>query len=304
MAIASNSQTEIGLVAEVTLGTTPATPALVQQPFSSFSLNPSTAELTDTRKTGSRELSAVVVGNRTFSGTLAGPLSYGNYDSLLEGALMNTWTANVLKVGETLKSFSVEVAQSDINNYLLYKGVVVNGFTIDSPAEGLTNISFDLLALDMVSANTSVDATGYTAATINDAFKSCGGVITEGGVAIAYVNSVNLTLANNISPLNFWGGCNSNDYSIGNADIQGELSLFFANDTVLKKYLSGAYSSLSFTLEDGAGNALQFNLPRIKYSGASLEVAEGSGERLVSLPFRAVKDSTAGTGLVITRTPA
>lgn len=304
MAIASNAQTEIGIIAETILGTTPSTPALVQQPFASFSLNPSTAELTDTRKTGSRELSAVVVGNRTFSGSIAGPLSYSNYDNLLSMAMFNTWTTNALTVGTSIKPYTFEVKQSDIANYMRYTGVVSNGFTINSPAEGLTTISVNLLALDMVSSGTSADTDGYTPAVVKDAFKSCGGVITEGGVAIAYVNSVELTLNNNINPLIFWGECASGDYSTGQADITGTLSLFFADDTVLQKYLSGAYSSLEFTLEDTDGNALKFTLPKIKYSGASIDVAEGNGERLVELPFRAVKDAVVGTGLKITRIPA
>lgn len=302
MAIASNSKSKLGLVVETALGSNPLT-ALTVQPFSSFSLNPTTAELTDTRKTGSREMSAVVTGNRTFAGTMTGPLSYGNYDSLLESAMFSAWTANVLKVGETLKSFTMELGQADISQYMNYGGVVCNGFTIDSTAEGLTNVSFDLLALD--GAITDVGAP-YSVApvVVNDAFKTCNGSIQEGGVDIAYVNAVNLTLTNNMTPLNFWGTCASSDYNVGMADITGTLSLFFQDEVVLNKYLSGEYSSLQFTLSDAAGNQLKFFLPRIKYSGATLDVAEGNDNRLIELPFRAVKNVTEGSGLVITRIPA
>lgn len=304
---ASNMNAKLGYVAETVFNTTPATPSLQNQPFDSFTLSVSAAELVDPRKTGSRELSAVIPGNNTYSGTLTGPLSYSNYDHLFAGFMFNDWATNVLKFGQSRKSFTMEVDQQDATGrYISYTGVLVNGFTLDSPAgDSLTTVQFDLTAMGIdTDATTSLDADGYTAVTMYDGFKSCGGTVREGGTVIANVQTINLTATNNLNPLQAWGECEPSDVSEGQIDVTGTLTLFYSDFYVLNKFLAGSYSSLEFTLIDGAGNQMKFYLPRIKYNGGDAPVDSGSGERLMSLPFRAVKDATAGSGLVITRIAA
>lgn len=303
---ASNMNADLGMIAESVLGTTPVSPSLVQQPFESFTLTPTTSELVDGRKTGSRELAAVISGNTTYSGTLGGPLSFSNYDGLFESAMFGAWTADVLKVGSTRKSFTTEVNQKDVNKFVQYRGVLANGFTLDSPAgSAFTTVQFDLVALGMTASDSTIDAGGgYTPTTMFDGFKSCGGIAEEGGVAIGNVQTINLTYTNNLNPLEVWGECEPSDFSEGQIDITGTLTIFYSDHAIVNKFIAGSYSSLEFTLEDAAGNSMTFFLPKIKYTGADMPVESGSGERLISLPFRAVKDAVEGTGLVITRTPA
>lgn len=305
MAFASNMNAKVGLIKETTFNTTPATPVLTNQPFDAFSLSASASELPDPRKTGTRELSAVISGNLSYSGNLTGPLSYLNYDTWFESALFNTWNANVLKFGQARQSLSVEVSQLDTTagKYIAYTGVVANGFTVDSPAgDAYTTVSFDLIAMGMEEdATNSISASPYSPVTMYDGFKSCGGVVKEGGVTIANVQTVNLTLSNNLSPLDVWGYCEPVDLSEGQVDITGTLTLFYEDFYVLSKFLDGAYSSLEFTLQDSAGNGMTFLLPRIKYTSGEAPVESGAGERLISLPFRAVRDDVEATGLKITR---
>jgi len=54
-------------------------------------------------------------------------------------------------------------------------------------------------------------------------------------------------------------------------------------------------------MEDNDGNTMTFELPNIKYTGADVPIATGSGLRVITMPFRALFDATAGSTLVITR---
>lgn len=301
MAFASNALTQIGLVTETVFGTTPSTPALTAQRFASASFTLTREELLDDSKTGTRQYAYTQQGNSAVTGQLSSPLAHQNFDSLFESALYSTFTTNVLKIGNTIKSFTIEEAQSDISVYRDYTGMIANGFTVSAPTDGLTTVEFDFLGLTQTVGSASIDADGYTAQSSKQPFTHCGGTITFDGTPIAYVSAVDLQYTNNLSPAYVWGGCNTNSLIPGRVDVTGTLTAYFASNVLLNAFLGGAYHSLSFTLADGAANTLKFELPKIKFNGAEAPVDEGSGQRVLTLPFRAVYDTTAASTLVITR---
>lgn len=299
MSKASNATTKLGLVKEVTFGVTPTTPSLISQRFASANFSLAKGELVDDSKTGSRQRQYTQTGNESVTGSLSGPFAHDNYDSLLESVFYNTFASNVLKFGTTVQSFTIEEAQDDISVYRQLSGVIVNGFQLDSPVDGLTTISFDVLAKDMALAGTPLDAS-YTAQPVRQPFTHVGGTISEGGSAIGYVNSVSLQVSNNLSPAYVWGNGNTDDLIPGQVDVTGTLDVFFTDTALINKFLNGTASSLSFTLTDGT-RTIQFNLPNIRYTGAEAAIESGSGQRIVSLPFRALYDATAASTVVVTR---
>lgn len=297
---ASNAKTQIGVIKETVFGTTPTTPSLVSQKFSTANFSLAKDELLDDSKSGNRGYLAAQHGNKAYTATLSGPLTHTNYDTLLESAMFGAFTTNVLKRGEVRTSLSVEEAQSDISVYRLFKGVVGNTFTIDAPIDGLVTVSFDFLALTEVVGNTSADADGYTNFADKQPFTHCGGTISEGGAPIAYVSSVSLNVNNNLTPDYVWGSCDTADLIPGRVDVTGTLEVFFTSSLMYNKFVNKTISSLEFTLSNGT-DTLTFELPRIQYNGADVPVDAGSESRVVSLPFRAFIDPTEGTELIITR---
>ena len=300
MSKASNANTKLGLVKEVTFGVTPTTPALISQRFASANFDLAKGELVDDSKTGSRQRSYTQTGNEAVTGTISGPFAHDNYDMLLESVFYNTFASNVLKFGTTVQSFSIEEAQDEISVYRKVTGAIANGFQLQSPVDGLTTITFDLLAKGMTIDGTAMDSDGYTAQPYRQPFTHVGGTISEGGSSIGYVNSVSLNVSNNLSPAYIWGSGQTDDLIPGMVDVTGSLDVFFTDAVLINKFINGTASSLSFTLTDGE-HTLQFSMPNIRYTGASAPVEAGSGQRLVSLPFRALFDSTAGSTIVVTR---
>lgn len=299
MSKASNAISKIGLIKETVFGTTPATPALTAQRFASAKFNLAKGELTDDSKTGTRQYTYTKTGNEAITGSISGPFAHDNYDTLLESVCYNTFATNVLKLGDTVQSFTLEEAQDDIGVYRQYSGMVANGFQLQSTVDGLATISFDMLGLMQIINTTPLDAS-YTAQPVRQPFTHCGGNISEGGTPIAYVNSVSLSVSNNLSPAYVWGGCTTNDLIPGRVDVTGSIDVFFTDANMINKFINGTASSLEFTLSDGTHD-VTFFLPNIKYTGADAPIDAGSGQRLVSLPFRALYDATAASTLVITR---
>lgn len=299
MSKASNAISKIGLIKEVTFGTTPTTPALISQRFASATFTLAKGELTDDSKTGSRQRQYTQTGNEAITGSLSGPFAHDNYDTLMESVMYSTFASNILKFGTTVQSFSLEEAQDDITVYRQYNGMIANGFNLEAPVDGLATISFDVLAKGQMIATVPLDAS-YTAQPVRQPFTHCGGTISEGGVSIAYVNGVTLAVSNNLSPAYVWGGCGTDDLIPGTVDVTGNLDVFFTSAALMNKFISGTPTSLSFTLSDGT-HTVTFNLPNVRYTGAEAPIDSGSGQRIVSLPFRALYDATAASTLVVTR---
>lgn len=301
---ASNALSRIGIIKEVTPGTTPATPSLISQRFSSANFSLTKPELLDDSKADTRQYLYTVTGNKTVGGNIDGAFAQDNYDTLLESAFYSEFALDELIMGDTVVSLSIEEAQPDINQYKINRGCIVNGFTLNAPVEGLTNISFDILGLSQAISGSSVDADGYTAQPARQPFIHCGGTISEGGSPIGIVTDLSLTMTNNLETAFTWGGCDPYTLVPARVDVTGSMSVLFEDAALLNKFINDTSSSLEFTLVDNAGNTMTFELPNIKYTGADAPIDTGSGLRVINLPFRALFDNVSGSTIVVTRTTA
>ena len=85
--------------------------------------------------------------------------------------------------------------------------------------------------------------------------------------------------------------------------VNGSITAYFEDSTLIDKFINETSSSLSFTLTDAAGNDYLFELPNVKYNSGNPEVG-GAGAVTVSLDFVALYDSGDASQIVITRTAA
>lgn len=300
MAIASASTTKIGIIKETTFGTTPATPQLLAQKHSDTTFTLAIETILDESKTGSRDYYGSSQGNRTITGTINGPFAHQNYDTLLELAMFNSWETNSLSAGSTRQSITLEESQPDINWYATYKGMVANSLTIDAPNNGNVTFSMEVMALSEVVAATSISTGAYTPIPARTPFTHCKGTVIEGGSPIAYVSGINLVVNNNITAQQYWGNCDTGDLTEGRRAISGTLTVYFVSDALYNKFVSGADTSLQFTLTSGT-QTMTFNLPKIRYNAADKPSPNGSDPRTVTLSFDAFKLNDATPVMTITR---
>ena len=80
------------------------------------------------------------------------------------------------------------------------------------------------------------------------------------------------------------------------------MTVYYQDKALIDKFLDETESSLSIVLDDRvAGLNYTLLMPRIKINGAAVPVA-GPTSRLITIPFVALRDSSTGTQLRITRT--
>jgi hypothetical protein len=301
MAFAQGSRTQLAYVAESTYGTTPASPAMAAVPFNTHSIDLTKTRVQSAEITPDRMPRVDRHGQRTVSGEVVVEMRPADYDWLLEGALFGAFASNVLNTGTTVKSFTIEDGALDITQYRAFTGCMVNTMQVSIAPNQMTTATFGIIGKNMTQSTSPLDAS-LTAASGNEPFDSFSGTIEEGGSAIAYVNSIDFTLNNNLNPTFALGNVATPQMEFGMSSLEGTMTVFYQDAALITKFLNETESALSIVLDDRvAGLNYTLLMPRIKINGAAVPVANPAS-RLLTIPFVALRDSSTGTQMRITRT--
>lgn len=291
-------------IAESTYGTTPATPTLQKLRHTSCSLalsknSSQTAELRDDRQIADLRHGAYQVG-----GDIGFELSTQTFDDFIEALMCGTWSADVLKAGSIRRSFTIERYFADIASgdkpFHRFTGCEINAMSLSVTPDARVTGSFSILGQSMATDTVILTGASYTEPNSRKVLDSFSGAITEGGQGIGIVTEISLNISNGLEARHVVGSKETVRPSIGQSNITGQATLFFENSTMLDKFINETESSITFTLPDGEGNSLEFDLPRIKYTGGQPDVS-GPGSILLTMPFQALYDEAEATNLKITR---
>jgi len=288
-------------VAETTPGTTPSTPTLVEIPIAGSPTIKVNKEFNKSARVGNRNINKQRHGARSSGGGIPIELAYGDFDALFESLMCSTWSTNVLKVGETLKYFTLEHRFPTISEFHPFTGVFANAFSLSATPNGMVTGSFDMLGLGGMTPASSTVADTSTPTAGYEPFDGFSGTITEGGSS-ANLTALEINIANNGAIAHRLGLETGNHANIGQVDITGTSTVFFESETLLNKFLGETESALTIEFEGIDGGDLQFDFSTLKYSDAS--ITESDEGLLVQMPFSASYDTSDASSIVITRTPA
>jgi len=301
MAFAQGSRSSLSRITEVTFGTTPAGD-FINLPFSTHSLNLTKDRVAGNDIQADRMPRVDRHGNRQVSGDIVVDLRDGDYDDLLESAMLNTWSTNVLKVGTTPKFFSVEDYAADIDQARLFTGMAVSTMGVSLAPNQMVTTTFGMVGKDMTISGTQKTQTAASGAA---PFDSYSGDIAIGNVAsssaVAIVTGLDFTLTNSFAPTFVIGDDSAPSLEYGRADIEGTLTAYFEDASLINRFLNETESELEVSVNDPTGlNAYTFLFPRIKINSADVGV-DGPTSRIINMSFVALYDAIEGTNLSITR---
>jgi len=297
---AQGSRVQLAYIAEATFGTTPPTPQTQSIEFSSFTGTLNADALVDPSINPSRQVSYARRGNTAAEGELTVVLCADNYDAFMEAACMSTYTANVLKIGTTRTSFAIEQGFTDLAQFRVFNGMVVNTMTITVPVDELVTATFGFMGTGTSAfSGTSVDITP-TVITVKDKFFHEGGVFKEGGTTVGYLSNIEFTLDNGYQQSYALGATTVREVAAGTLELTGTATALFESVAFYNKFVQNTDSSIEFTLTAGA-ESLAFLIPKVKYTSAAIPV-DGDGPLVVEMGFNAIYDATTTTSFRITRT--
>ena len=308
MAFSQGSRTRLSFIEEVTFGTTPSG-NFTEIPFSTHSLN-----LTKERVEGSDILADRMPrvdrhGNRSAAGDIVADLRADAFDAFLESMMFDVWDTSPssapdeLKVGTTLKSFSIEDYASDIDQARLFTGMAVSQGQFSIAPNQMITSTFSFVGKDGTISQTEKTV---NAASTNTPFDSYSGAITIGDnggslSSLATVTSVDFSVNNALSPTFVVGSDSTPQLEFGRAVIEGSISAYFEDAALINRFLDETETAFKVTVNDPTGgNEYGFFFPRVKFNSANAEVG-GPESRMVAIDFVALYDATEGSNLTITR---
>lgn len=288
----------ISFGSEGTWGDTTSVTSLQGIEPNSFAITPNAEFYTSNRIVKNRMPRTPRKGNTGTGGDVVVDLMYGNYDEMLEAAVLGTWATNTLKAGKQKKSLTYQLSMDDISTNILYTGNRVNTWAVTVPLDGVVTSTFTFSGKEAREEATSLMTP--SAATQNEPFYQGDGTFNEGGNPIAYLTALSFTLENGYTPNYSLGDTKPTDMTYSTAGLTGEVTAYVPDLTLFNKFLDETVTSLDFTLADPAGNTLQFVMPKVKYSGAPLSIDDDQAVNL-TLPFTAYYDASEDTVLKIVR---
>ena len=305
--MSDGSRQSVAFIRESAFGVTPATPAFQNIRNTSFNLALSKNSSQSEELRQDRQIAHFKHGAESVAGDLGFELSATTFDDFLESALGGTWTSDVLKAGVLRRSYTLERYFSDIapanKPWHRFTGCEINAFNLSVPTEGKVTGSFAFMGKGMSVNNALIAGATYSAATATDVIDSFTGTVEEGETVNGIVTEITLALQNGLAAKPVIGSKATLQHSIGRSNLTGQITVYFENSELLEKFINEENSSLEFTLTDDAGNSYTVLLPKIKYTGAPLNVG-GEGSITLPMPFQALYDETEGTNIKITRVAA
>lgn len=316
MATASSSAVQVGYITESSWGVTPS--AAVQYfRATSASIKPAIQTVTSDELRADGQVTDSVQVGASGTASFGFEFSYGNGDDFMAAACRAAWSADhdfdgtqagtdLLENGTTLKSFTLEAYFSDIAQYAKLTGARINSLSLSVQAEQKITGQVEFIGKVASLGGSSAGTGTATAAPTNDVMSAVNlSSFSEGGSAMDFLQ-FDININNNAAAQMIAGAVASSMKGVryGRFVVTGSLRAYFADATLINKYINHTASTLELALADAAGNAMAFQFPRIRYTDTDFPVSGNDQDVVIAQPFQAVLDPTTVKTMRVTRTDA
>jgi len=300
MAFAQGSRSRLAYGVESTFGTAAST--YTNLPFNTHSLNLTKDRVAGNEIQPDRMPRVDRHGNRQTAGDIVVDLRDGDYDDLIESAMLSTFSTGVLKVGTTPKFLTLEDYASDIDQARLFTGMAVNTMAVSLAPNQMVTTTFGMVGKDMTISSTEKTASAASGAAPFDSYSGDLAIGNVGGSsAVAIVTGMDFTLTNSFAPTFVIGNDSAPSLEYGRAEVEGNLTAYFEDVSLINRFLNETETEIEVSVDDPTGsNTYTFLFPKVKINSADVGV-DGPTSRIINLSFVSLYDSTEGSNLVITK---
>ena len=231
--------------------------------------------------------------------------SNSDFDDFIEAAMCGTWSPNVVNIGTTDRSFTLEKGFEDLSSTLIaFRGMRVGEMSLNFAYGELVTGSFTFMGNGTSSLQSSL-ISAYTTATTNEIFDAAAGITSfkiDGSEASACVfRSINFTVNNNLRAIEAMGNDAACNISKGRAMVTGAFEAYFQDTTYYDKLIANTATEVEFTVSDGT-KTYTFRWPAVKFSSGTPQATGIDTDVMQTLEWTALYDASATTSMRITRT--
>lgn len=302
----TGSRSTLSYIPEVTWGTTPAG-NFTELPYSTHSLTLTKETLAGNDMSIMDQVERH--GNEQVGGDIVADLRSGLFDALLESVFFNTWDSSpvslpdILTIGTTQKTFTFEDAGNTVDVYRLYTGVLMNSLQVSIAPNQMVTATFGALGKGTSTSGTGKTVTDYDRSIAPFDSHSGSLLFGDSGAAgsAAEVTSIDFTINNQIEPSFIVGSPTAECLPRSRTVVNGSFSIFLTGTDTIDRFINEVESGLEIPVNDPSGsNEYTFGFPLIKVNSADT-VVDGPGQRLVSVNFTALEDTTLNTSAWVKR---
>lgn len=210
------------------------------------------------------------------------------------------------------RSFTLEYAMTDINQFLPFRGMRANSMDLSLDVGSIITGSFGFLGQGhdgMVGATTlpGSPVASQTLEVMNSVADV--GAIYENGSSVlggssSFIKSVKLNIANNMRAQKAIGIFGNAGIGLGELAITGSMDIYVENADYYNKWLAGTTTSLALGMADAAGNGYLVEMDKVQFKDGGLNLGGRNDDTMLSLPFQAFYSPTTGRGIRLTRAVA
>lgn len=301
------SQFRLASIAEVTEGTTPATPAFDVMRITGESLAPNINHASSEEIRADGNVPDLNQVGMSAGGEVQFELSYGTFDTWLESLFRSTWSTNVLKNGVTPKSLTLEKTfeAGTTDQYHRFTGVRANTMSLAIRSGEIVKGSFGFLARTMTTAQTAIASSTYTAANTNPIINAATNFasLTMTGITSPEITALNLNISSNLRHQPVIGSLGARGVGQGQFVVTGDLEAYFLNAEMYDLFLAGTASNLSFSLGGASSLKYDASFGNVKFTGGEVLAGGNNQDVMARMQFQAIYYSTDAATAKITRTP-
>lgn len=212
---------------------------------------------------------------------------------------------NVPTTGHTDLSYTIEHFYPDISQNEVFVGCMPSQASISIPPNGMSTVSFSMVGkdLDETETGTSQYFTTPTPVGSDKVLAGVNGTLRIGGVDVAIVTNLNMTINANRSGDAVVGSSTVPALFPGRIMVQGSMSAYFQDATLRDIFQNETETTLALYLTgDNTANSsfININLSRLKFNSAT----KNDNERglVQSIQFVGLEDTTGGAALATLQT--
>ena len=307
----ANKQSAV--IAEVTMGTTPTTPAFKVLRDIRVSGAPDRPAQRSPERSSTRQAANMVSGLATFPKSIELPfVRDAASDILLESVMGSAWSTNTLKVGSTKKAFSLEEKYEGgaTDPYRRLAGCLCNSLAINFPMAGAGvpgTMSFGILAMAETAATTAIASSTYNAPTPYYDPVSLIDVTFGNLFSISSPKVVGFQMAinNNLRNLHSHGSASPFDIGFGQFDVTGQVQLYCGQSSDYSTFMTRQSNlALAMTIGSVTNYKDKIEMNTVDVWNPNVDDPGATGDHIVTLNFMGRYNASDTSALIWTRNVA
>jgi hypothetical protein len=175
----------------------------------------------------------------------------------------------------------------------LFNGIRIGQLQLSFETGSILTGIFSMMGLGATVNTTGESGQTEVAAPTEDVMNAVSNLLQiefDGAVSTAYFNTLGLNINNNLRPQDAIGSLPHVGIALSRLEITGDAELYFQDNAEYTKYLNATAFSMSFRVEDSAGKAYVFTLPRVKYETGEVVAGGLDQDVFQTSTIRAIRD--------------